>query len=101
VSRAAQVRRAYSLSLQVAPGHQQEVLGARLHGAGAGEHEVGEGIAHDADAELIPCVPLPEGVDELQGAAAILLARIKPGEGATSARWMCLRTGDVCDARRP
>lgn len=41
------------LSLQVAPGHEQEVLCALLHGAGAGEHEVGEGIANDADAELI------------------------------------------------
>jgi len=81
VSRAAEVRRAYSFSLQVPPGHEQEVRGTRLHGTGAGEHEVKEGIANDADAEFIPGVTLPEGVDELQGAAAILLARIKPGEG--------------------
>ncbi len=46
---------------------------------------MGEGIANDTDAELIPGVPPPEGVDELPGGAAILLARIKPGEGAVAA----------------
>lgn len=54
----------------------------RLHGAGAGKHEVEEDITHDADVELIPGVPLPEGVDELEGAAAILLTRVKPRKGA-------------------
>lgn len=35
----------------------------------------------DADAELIPSIPVPEDVDEFQGAATIILERIKPGQG--------------------
>ncbi len=46
-------------SLQVAPGHEQEVLARVCTVLVPGNMRSEGGIAHEADAELIPGVPLP------------------------------------------
>ena len=82
-ARASNGVRCHLLALEplVDPGHEEEIAGAGLDGARAGEEEVRESVANGAQAELVPGVPLPELVDQVEGGTAVVLGVVQPGEG--------------------
>jgi len=68
------------LETQVDPGDEQEVAGACLNGARPREHEVGKGVADDADAELVHGLVLAKEVDDVEHPPPLVLGVVQPGD---------------------
>jgi hypothetical protein len=64
----------------VHPRHEEEVAGAGLDRAGAGEEQVGDGVSDGADAQLVDRRLGAEQVDEVEGAAAVGFGAVEPAE---------------------
>ena len=68
------------LEVSVASGGEGEVMYPGVERAGAGEEQIGEGVSHGPEPQLIARVALAEERDDLHHPAAILRREVDPGD---------------------
>src|SRR5438128_981912 len=60
------------------PWHNEKVPGTGHDRARAGEEQIGEGIPHRADAQLVARIVLPEKIDDIEHFPTFVLGVVEP-----------------------